>query len=88
MKKTVGTGAASKVDLTSYPDVGQKGQTLVMQNLGPGEIEFDTHADVTIGTGLKLAVGGDWELNLDGSPNPVYVVATQANTDLRYSVLG
>lgn len=85
MKMSVGTGAAVKVDTSNYPDIADKGQRLVLQNLGPGDIEWDTRPNVVVGQGVKLAAGGDWDMLLVG---PVYVTASAANTDLRYSVTG
>lgn len=85
MKVTVGT-AVTELDLSSYSDVGNAGQRkLVLQNLGPGTVYFDTLSDVTTASGVELSVNGSFDLDY---VQPVYVIASAASTDLRVTVVG
>lgn len=86
MKVTVGA-TPQKLDTSDYPDRGSAGQVLIIQNLGPGEVYFDSTDEVTIETGVQIGVKGGYELS-EFTPNtPVYFVATQ-ESDLRISVMG
>jgi len=83
---SVDTGAGVALDLSDYPDAGERGQVLIMQNLGGGDIYFDMVSTVDADSGLKLAANGSYELTLVGQT--VYVMASADGTDLRYVVVG
>lgn len=76
------TTDAEKLDLSSYKDLGSKGQILVLQNLGPGDVYWDTVAGVSTTNGVKLGTGGGYELRLQD----VWVVGSAA-ADLRVTVM-
>jgi hypothetical protein len=63
---------------------------LVLQNLGPGTVYFDTSADdVTVDSGLRLDVGAAYEFSGgSGSEDGVSVVSTAEDTDVRVIVMG
>lgn len=84
MKMTVGLSSAL-VDVSSYPDIEAKGQTLVLQNLGPGSVFIDFKDEVTPETGVEIGVNGGYELPRVGK---LYAVADLADTDLRILVVG
>jgi hypothetical protein len=63
---------------------------VVLQNLGPGSIYFDIGSDVSTSTGMKLDVYDAYEtpLSISGIGGDLFLVASQANTDVRYMVVG
>lgn len=85
MQASVGTSAA-KLDLSGYPDRGSRGQTIIVQNLGPGDVFLDAVAGVTSASGLKLVPGNAYEMRTDGSQE-IYAVASQTS-DVRVVVIG
>lgn len=87
MKIAVGTTEV-ELDATDYPDTGGRGQVLILQNLGTGDIYFDFAAGVTATTGIKVAAGGGYEISNFGPGVRIFVIATAASTDLRYAVAG
>jgi len=64
--------------------------TPVLQNLGPGVVYLDTSDDVAVATGLQLPVGAayEWPHDLSQSGSAIWLVATAADTDVRYLVVG
>ena len=86
-KVTVNTGAGVALDLTGYPDVSDRGQYLLLQNLGTGDVYFDVLSNVTTATGVKIAANGSFLLHFHSSQN-VYVTASVNGQDLRYTVVG
>jgi hypothetical protein len=65
--------------------------TPVIQNLGAGIVYFDTDPEVSTSTGLKLAVNALYEFPRDlnlGEGGAVYLVSSEAGTDVRYVVVG
>jgi len=83
-KITVGT-AAVKIP------VGQADRP-VLQNLGPGDVYFGTSNAVSAANGLKLTVGMGYEfpdtLSKVAGWNEVWVIASEAATDLRIANVG
>jgi hypothetical protein len=63
---------------------------VVLQNLGPGSIYFDTESDVTTATGMKLVVDDAYETPVStvGVGGNLFLVADQDNTDVRYMAVG
>lgn len=86
MKQTVGTAAAA-VDLSGYPDKGRVGQTLMIQNLGPGNVYVDATNAVTADTGIKIGIGGGWEIQ-NWTGGSIYLISDLANTDVRIVAVG
>lgn len=86
MKLTVGTTPVL-VGTDDYPDVGATGQTVVVQNLGTGDVYIDFDAAVTTGTGFKLGVGAAYEF-ASVSGQSLYAVASAIGTDVRILVVG
>ena len=60
----------------------------VIQNLGPGDIYLDTDGDVDENSGLKLPVNAVYEFPTAGSLSLIYLVATEADTDVRIIQMG
>lgn len=60
----------------------------VIQNLGPGDVYLDTDGDVDADSGMKLAVGAVYEFPTSGATSDIWVVATQADTDVRVIEVG
>lgn len=85
MNVSVGTSPV-ELDLSDYPDVGDTGQRVTLQNLGPGVVYFDGFDDVSASTGVKLDVDGYWELVIV-RPTTLYLVADQVSTDVRFFVV-
>lgn len=84
MKQTVNTTPAQQIDLTH---TGRLGGVVYLQNLGTGDVYVDTHSDVTIGTGLKIAAGalvGPLKINIQS----LYAVASADGQDLRILLAG
>lgn len=87
MQVDVGTSEV-ELDTSDYPDTGAKGQSLILQNLGTGDIYFDFLTGVESGTGIKVAANGGYEI-LNWSPSmKIYLIASAVDTDLRYAVVG
>lgn len=86
MKSSVGLTAVP-VEAGASPDLSAAGKILMLQNLGPGALYFDFASNVTATTGLKLDVGGAFELPRVSAETKLYAVADQAATDLRYLVV-
>lgn len=57
----------------------------VIQNLGPGIVYLDTDPEVTVDSGIKLAVGTVYEFPTAGSLSieGIFIVADTADTDVR-----
>lgn len=82
MQMTVGT-SAELVDTVEFSDTSSPGQVVVIQNLGPGDVYIDFTEDVTVGNGLKIGVNGAYELPRTSNESQLYIVASQASTDVR-----
>ncbi len=78
-------GTAQTLDLDDYPDLGGVGQTVLVQNLGPGAVWFDRDSGVDETTGVKIATDGYWEF---ASVAEMYFMADGGNADLRVTVVG
>lgn len=87
MNISVGTSQVTLNVKTDYPDVGVTGQTLVIQNLGVGDLYFDFKTGVTLARGVKVAALGAYEV-VGYQGQPVYLIASAASTDVRYTVSG
>ena len=61
---------------------------LILQNLGPGTVYFDTDGDVDTVSGIELAVGDIFEFETSSGDDNVWVVATLPSTDLRVVEVG
>jgi hypothetical protein len=55
----------------------------VIQNLGPGDIYLDTDGDVDANSGLKLIPNAVYEFPTPGADSNIWVVASEADTDVR-----
>lgn len=86
MKQLVGTTAVA-VDLSDYTDVGKAGQTVMIQNLGPGNVYLDAVDSVATDTGIKIGIGGGWEIS-NWTGGSIYLVADLASTDVRVVAVG
>ncbi len=80
MQKIVGTSAQKVV-------AGGR-QRPVIQNLGPGVIYLDTGGTVTVSTGLRIPVGAVYEFPTSGSEDDIWIIATEADTDVRVIEIG
>lgn len=61
----------------------------IIQNLGPGNVYFDSEPTVTASTGIRLVPGAAFEFATGvGVETGLSVVADQANTDVRVIVMG
>lgn len=61
----------------------------IIQNLGPGNVFFDTDGDVTPSDGILLAPSSVYEFPTPGGASVgIFIVADQADTDVRIVVLG
>lgn len=81
-KLTVGTSA---VNVTGVSGRGRP----IIQNLGPGDIFFDSEPGVTADTGVMLPVGAAYEFSgTISSETGLSVIATEADTDVRVIVMG
>lgn len=88
MNVTLTDGAAAQqLDLSDYTDEGTKGFSLVVQNLGPGDVFFDRFSSVDGGSGVKIAANGFWEFDLNVVPK-LYFAADGGDADLRFSAVG
>jgi hypothetical protein len=87
MQMPVGTTAV-EVDTSSYPDLNEAGQTVLVQNLGPGTLYADFTPNVTVGSGIRLSAGGDALEFRRSSGQKLYVVASEVNTDVRFLAVG
>jgi hypothetical protein len=63
-----------------------RGETPIIQNLGPGVVYLDTRSNVSTGTGLQVAVNSAYEWPTDVT-SAVYAVADVADTDVRIMVV-
>lgn len=79
MKVIVGTTPHALVEVT-------RNQTPVIQNLGPGDLYLDFSSTVAVGNGLKVVPDGSYEF-LHDLPGRLYLVASQASTDVRILVV-
>jgi hypothetical protein len=86
MQTTVGTSEI-ELDVSDYADVGGGGQTLILQNLGAGDLYFDFRPGVAVGSGIKMASGGGYELADFDSRQAIYLISN-SSVDLRYAVVG
>lgn len=60
-----------------------------IQNLGPGKLYLGDSEDVTVATGLQLAVGAQIAFSSGSSSwGPIWMIADAANTDVRVLTLG
>lgn len=75
------------LNLTAYADRGPTGRVVVVQNLGPGNLFLDAVNTVAPSTGIKIAVGGGYEI-ADYKGGPIFIVADAASTDVRYAAFG
>ena len=64
-----------------------RGETPIIQNLGPGILYLDTRSDVTASTGLLVDVHSAYEWPSDVT-RAVYAVADAEGTDVRVMVVG
>jgi hypothetical protein len=87
MQVDVGTSEV-ELDTSDYPDSGAKGQVLILQNLGAGDIYFDFLTGVDSDSGIKVAAGGGYEVANWGPGSKLFVIASASSTDLRYAVVG
>lgn len=62
----------------------------MMQNLGPGNIYFDNNIDVSVETGVMMAVGSVYEFpdDLQRGGGLIWFVADQDDCDLRFMSVG
>lgn len=60
----------------------------VIQNLGPGDVYIDTEGSVTASSGLKLPVGSVYEFPTAGTLDDIWIVASEAGTDVRVIKVG
>lgn len=60
----------------------------VIQNLGPGTVYLDTDGDVDATSGLKIDPGAVYEFPISGGNMGIWIVASEANTDVRVIELG
>lgn len=87
MQMLVGT-TAIEVTTTSYPDLAESGQTVLVQNLGPGTLYVDFLSEVAVGTGVRLKPEGDAYEFKRSAGQKLYLVASEANTDVRFLAVG
>lgn len=80
------TSTPVQLDLSDYPDTGDEGQILLLENLGTGDVYFDRPDDVDETTGVKMAPEGNYELPLLKVVNFYFMSDTTA--DLRFTVVG
>lgn len=85
MQQTVGT---TPVLLGVERTMGEEGEVMsgfrraLVQNLGPGDVYLDYRSDVSVNDGFQLTPDAD-PIELPGM-KPVYVVASQVDTDVRF----
>jgi hypothetical protein len=60
----------------------------IIQNLGPGNIFFDTEGSVTPEGGLKLVPEAIYEFPTMGTLDDIWIVASEANTEVRVVAVG
>lgn len=80
------TTSAAALDLSGFPEAGEKGQRLRLQNLGAGLVYVGYANTVTTSNGYKLAANGEVEFDL--TPGQSIWVIGSASADLRYVVFG
>lgn len=81
MNITVGTSA---IQISA---VGR--QKPILQNLGPGDLYLGENDEVTADNGLKLGAGAVFEFSSAISMDDgLWVIASEADTDVRYMLLG
>lgn len=86
MKMIVGTDPVLIDTSDAYPDRGASGQTVLIQNLGPGTVYADFAENPL--DGIRLAASGDaWEFQR-AAGQELYVVASEADTDVRVVAVG
>lgn len=67
--------------------LGQIGEAISVQNLGPGTVYLDTRPDVSEETGTRVVVDAYFEFPRD-LVKPLYAVSTELDTDVRVMVVG
>lgn len=79
---SVGTAAVNVTDIVA------RGKPII-QNLGPGNVYFDSQPGVTAASGVKLVVGATYEFaEMLGDETGLSLIADAANTDVRIIVMG
>lgn len=86
MNVTVTTSQV-RLNTSAYADLGTTGQTLVMQNLGDGEVYFDFRTGVTAANGIRLSPNGAYELTNWNASMDVFLIS-DSSADVRYGVVG
>lgn len=71
---TVGVAATKLAPLEV--DNTMAGFTVVVVNRGTGSIFLGGSTAVTTGTGLEVAAGGSFSINLDGGSDEIWAIAT------------
>lgn len=83
MKITVGTSE------TQLKDNFSPNSKLIIQNLGPGKVYFDTTPSVTESSGIQLSVGVAYEFNINVAyAANVSLIADTPDTDVRIIEVG
>jgi hypothetical protein len=82
------TTTPSLLDLSAEPDLGTTGYTLIIQNLGAGDVYAGYTNSVSTSNGLKIAAGMVWEVPAYQPSRPLYLVASTGTCDVRYLVVG
>lgn len=61
---------------------------LLIQNLGPGIVYFNTEEEVTTTNGFQIAVNGAYEFPTPSALDTVSIVASAPDTDVRVLRIG
>lgn len=88
MQMLVGLTPQAIDTASTYTDLDEGGQTVVVQNLGPGDIYLDPFPSMDATSGMKIGVGGAYEYRQGKQQQTVYVVASVVDTDVRVVVVG
>lgn len=80
--------AAVMLNFDDLPDTGEQGQTVIVQNLGPGAVYFDRVVGVDEDSGVKIAAAGFWEFAQEKVGAGMYFMADGGDADVRYTVAG
>lgn len=80
------TTSAAELDLSGFPEVGERGQRLRLQNLGAGIVYVGYANTVTVNNGYKMVANAEVEFGLT-SGQSIWVIGSAA-ADLRYVVFG
>lgn len=74
---------------TSPLSVGAGDRTrLVIQNMGPGLVEFNTEGTFAYGQGISLPVNAVYEFPSSSSTDDIWLVASVAATQIRLVRIG